>query len=155
MYFYVKNFEYLAKSQFNKIIVTDYYDGPLSGYCLGSVNLECYFFSMVAWHQLHDMRLYAIAELAPDDFAELENQLTRLTYHPNYPLWVLEWKEDPRIRDECEAVLSDAKEKIGSFSRYMISNNLPHRVGISTIPDEEIESISLIALNEDYQTLLY
>jgi hypothetical protein len=73
-------------SWFRRMIVTDYYDGPLEGIAEcpeGHVALlRC-----LDWDDLQDVRVYGVVEFVDEDFAEIAN-LISASESPRWPLFV-------------------------------------------------------------------
>lgn len=77
-------------SPFSKIIVLDYYDGPISGVAQCARCDAAYVFQMLDWDEDQDIRTYSLSPLPSESFARLVQALTALG-EPKWPVWVPIW----------------------------------------------------------------
>ena len=92
-----------AKSPFNKVIATRYYDGPLEGFLGHHDWLQACVFRLLDWDRETDVRVYEIARVEDLAFEEVVS----LLFHdrlPTWPVWVLPSSAQAggqRLLDEC------------------------------------------------------
>jgi hypothetical protein len=92
-----------AKSPFNKVIATRYYDGPLEGFLGHRDWLQACVFRLMDWDRETDVRVYEIARVEDLAFEDVVGLLFRDRL-PTWPVWVLPSSAHERgehLLDEC------------------------------------------------------
>lgn len=99
--------------QLARLIVFDWYDGPLSGLAECDDHVTSYCFQCVACDTAQDNRVYTLAPLRSGDFTEI---VLQLEYYlaPKWPVWVPPWTfpsadQLSRINTIVDCVNSNAK----------------------------------------------
>ena len=75
-----------GQNPFARMIILDYYDGPVSGVAEGPGG-QAFRYQMLAWDIQQDVRIFSLASLPSDSFQALVTVLSR-TASPHWPVWV-------------------------------------------------------------------
>lgn len=78
-----------GRNPFSRMIILDYYDGPMSGAAQCPSGLA-FRFEMLAWDDRQDTRVFSLTPLPPGRFAALTVTLSRLG-EPRWPVWAPNW----------------------------------------------------------------
>lgn len=81
------------KNACSKMIILDYYDGPVSGVAECEQDGQAYCFDMLDWDDQQDVRIFSLAPLASESFNRVVHLCSRQE-EPRWPLWVPTRPED-------------------------------------------------------------
>lgn len=100
-----------GRNPFSRMVVLDYYDGPVSG-AAQCPSGPAFQFEMLAWDDRQDTRVFSLAALPPENFERLTEALSRFG-EPRWPVWAPNWgeasQENETLEREVERLLNRAE----------------------------------------------
>lgn len=100
-----------VRSPFSRIIALGFYDGPTSGVLQCETCQTAYRFDLLDWNDDHDVRVFRLAALPPQAFAECVQVLAQAG-PPRWPVWV-----PRRGPEETAAAVDGALEPVLAQAR--------------------------------------
>jgi hypothetical protein len=99
----------IGQSPFDRLIAFEVYDGATSGMVFCSGGAEALRFSLAAWDERQEARVFTLAPIAAEDATEVVKILTGLIA-PRWPEW---WLGQPRNHNARRAVDAAISRLVG------------------------------------------
>ena len=126
------------RSPFSRIIVFDYYDGPLQRVAACSVCGNAYVYHAKAWEPDKDVRIFELRLLADHAFGGIVDLCSALGT-PKWPVWVPLWKFQTTADERNTNVqLESLRKPVGVSRLILASEALEKEILAARTVDEDI-----------------
>lgn len=115
----------LRRPDFNRLVAFEVYDGPTSGVLFDKDTDDPFYFSLQAWDENQERRVFALSRL---DKAAVERAIAALSelVEPRWPEWWLQLAETADQREQIERHVESIVTSAPEAEAIVLTKNLLH-----------------------------